>query len=648
MDKKSIIAEIIKHHKKTNPRHKYKHPKQRINPIAYQKQYETLVKSIFNKFKDITDKKVYSIISSWKGRGIIDEDDPEADLEDLEDDFDNEQNKIFNIDEDKLKMMLMVFGLSLAVFNKTQFEKIFEKAVGIPYPIGGISEDAILKSWIFGNVKLIKNLTNDYRKNIENTLFYGYKNNESASTLTEKISQIDETFEGYRSELIARDQTAKLNGDYTKARQQDAGINTYIWRTMEDERVRGDPSGKFPDPQEGDNHYLMDGKYCSWDDDTVYADTLEDALADNWTQRTSEMAEGQPGSAINCFLGQTEVRSYVPIQKIYRRNYVGELIQFIFGKTDFTCTPNHPILRADGVMVAAQNLNIGDNIFNICSKAIDISKNNNKNGISTFKQTFDFFANFYEPIKRKTFIEDFHGDGIPDQDIDIIDMECKLGDSFKSILKQFDIEKFFSIANQMLSFLSGSSISFTTMYCSGFSSFNFICFFTKLLLFFEGHILESDKISLRTISNLNSIFNEPISNGLTGNIIFFGKAKNTFTFEILRDKFFFRKMLSIASLSIMMNNRNAFFPEIKRKITAINSHDFSNFIDIFPRKHKFLRIDKKIICENSSVHIYNLQNDLSWYSITKKNIIVKNCRCYAEAVFESIDNESENNQAGEE
>jgi SPP1 gp7 family putative phage head morphogenesis protein len=41
-----------------------------------------------------------------------------------------------------------------------------------------------------------------------------------------------------RAELIARDQTLKLNGQITKTRQENAGITKYVWSTSLDERVR--------------------------------------------------------------------------------------------------------------------------------------------------------------------------------------------------------------------------------------------------------------------------------------------------------------------------------------------------------------------------------------------------------------------------
>jgi SPP1 gp7 family putative phage head morphogenesis protein len=56
-----------------------------------------------------------------------------------------------------------------------------------------------------------------------------------------------------RARLIARDQTAKLNGELTQIRQQDLGVESYVWRTVGDERVR-------------DTHEENDGQTFAWSD----------------------------------------------------------------------------------------------------------------------------------------------------------------------------------------------------------------------------------------------------------------------------------------------------------------------------------------------------------------------------------------------
>lgn len=62
-----------------------------------------------------------------------------------------------------------------------------------------------------------------------------------------------------RAELIARDQTLKLNAGLNKIRQTNAGVARYIWSTSRDERVR---------PM----HQELDGEEFSWTEPPVTND----------------------------------------------------------------------------------------------------------------------------------------------------------------------------------------------------------------------------------------------------------------------------------------------------------------------------------------------------------------------------------------
>lgn len=68
-----------------------------------------------------------------------------------------------------------------------------------------------------------------------------------------------------KAEFLARDQTLKLAADITEERQTQAGISRYVWRTSNDERVRGNPSGKWPRGM----HYELDGEEFEWADPPI-------------------------------------------------------------------------------------------------------------------------------------------------------------------------------------------------------------------------------------------------------------------------------------------------------------------------------------------------------------------------------------------
>ena len=70
-----------------------------------------------------------------------------------------------------------------------------------------------------------------------------------------------------RAQVIARDQTSKMNTNINQIRQTALGIQEYIWRTSEDSRVVGAPGGKYPqgNAMHG-NHYVRNGKIFRWDE----------------------------------------------------------------------------------------------------------------------------------------------------------------------------------------------------------------------------------------------------------------------------------------------------------------------------------------------------------------------------------------------
>ena len=77
--------------------------------------------------------------------------------------------------------------------------------------------------------------------------------------LPEILSQFDDMVEKRKghAKMVARTQIATFNSLTTKARAQNLGITKAVWRTSEDERVRGNPSGKYPNARP--SHFALNG-----------------------------------------------------------------------------------------------------------------------------------------------------------------------------------------------------------------------------------------------------------------------------------------------------------------------------------------------------------------------------------------------------
>lgn len=100
-----------------------------------------------------------------------------------------------------------------------------------------------------------------------------------------------------RAKVLARDQTSKMNTAITAIRQNNLGIDMYIWKTAEDERVVGRPGGRYPKISKlHRNHWMMQGLLCKWADPTVYSEDK----GKTWKKRLQQMPQNHPGDDIMC------------------------------------------------------------------------------------------------------------------------------------------------------------------------------------------------------------------------------------------------------------------------------------------------------------------------------------------------------------
>jgi SPP1 gp7 family putative phage head morphogenesis protein len=142
----------------------------------------------------------------------------------------------------------------------------FRKVIGIS-PRGDLGVGGALDAFRDKNVDLIKSLAGQQLDEITDTLAEA----ESSGLRVEEVRKAIQTqFNTTRSkaDLLARDQVLKLNGNLTKVRHEAAGITKYIWTTAGDERVRGNPSGKWPNGM----HYDLDGTEQEWSNPPIVSE----------------------------------------------------------------------------------------------------------------------------------------------------------------------------------------------------------------------------------------------------------------------------------------------------------------------------------------------------------------------------------------
>jgi uncharacterized protein with gpF-like domain len=189
---------------------------------------------------------------------------------------------------------------SLAIEKETRqkLQQVLANSLGVD--IAAIVDEPVIKQAIEMGTKeaseLITGMPTDTIEQIRGAVLDNFKGvalpeNRSLLKHLSTIAEISQN----RAKMIARDQTKKLTSLINQTRQQKIGVTKYIWKTVKDERVVGNPSGRYPKPtpQHGD-HYIMEGLTCLWDDASVYSDDN----GKTWKKRVPGMPKNHPGDDI--------------------------------------------------------------------------------------------------------------------------------------------------------------------------------------------------------------------------------------------------------------------------------------------------------------------------------------------------------------
>jgi SPP1 gp7 family putative phage head morphogenesis protein len=148
----------------------------------------------------------------------------------------------------------------------TRLARVIREAIGVDVTRlleGDHRLRATMRAATDANIALIKSIPPTYFDRVLETVSSGWTQGMRWESLVEQIQHDGDVTEN-RAKVIARDQTAKMNSAFNRERQQQVGIEKYEWQTSGDERVRGNPAGKYPDAES--DHWDLDGKVFRWDE----------------------------------------------------------------------------------------------------------------------------------------------------------------------------------------------------------------------------------------------------------------------------------------------------------------------------------------------------------------------------------------------
>jgi len=198
-------------------------------------------------------------------------------------------------------------------FNGRQYDKSARHSLGIEFPVNESWWPAARENWAQANYQIV---SMDLRRHIgevnrltERAVTSGW----SRSRLSKEIAALDGKMTDARARFIARDQIGKLNGEITQRRMEAAGLETYVWGTANDERVR-------------DSHVDLRGRLCKWADPTVYS--VDGGRT--WISREPGWVDLHPGQDYQCrcsaYTNWNEVLSEVDPQTDWNHGYVNNSV----------------------------------------------------------------------------------------------------------------------------------------------------------------------------------------------------------------------------------------------------------------------------------------------------------------------------------
>lgn len=139
--------------------------------------------------------------------------------------------------------------------NRAAMNAQFRSVIKIDPFISNKGLETSMRARLATNVELINSLPSKLVEQVESVVgprvFSGVRVEETMKAIQERFD-----VSASRAQLIARDQTNKFNAQLTQERHEDLGIDSYVWSTSNDERVR-------------DDHIVLDGETFSYDNPPV-------------------------------------------------------------------------------------------------------------------------------------------------------------------------------------------------------------------------------------------------------------------------------------------------------------------------------------------------------------------------------------------
>lgn len=212
------------------------YPKVKIQyPMSLEREYARELVKYVRKVRDICKRHIPAMVDAAMWNAIHADDWTEEQTEEID-------NEITAEEEAAIMAIILAMFNRVKTFNRRQQESIFRSVFGaIPKEISKEDYEKIKQIWVNQNIELIHSIDRRTLESIRYTLSENIIRAVDRKILVEELADsimrmadVNEK----RAALIACDQVGKLNSQLAQLEQMNQGVDSYIWVTMGDSRVR--------------------------------------------------------------------------------------------------------------------------------------------------------------------------------------------------------------------------------------------------------------------------------------------------------------------------------------------------------------------------------------------------------------------------
>ena len=461
-------------------------------------------------------------------------------------------------------------------------------------------QEEVSTALVSENVSLIKSIPQEYLKDVTGSVMRSITTGRGIADLIPDL----EKYEGIsyrRAKNIALDQTRKAYNSINRQKLLNNSVKQFEW---------GHSGGNLH-PRE--SHIDIAGKVFSFEHIREEQAALGVPQADR----------GLPGEPINCFLGDTEVSLANGCLNLWRYEHRGDIVNIILHNGEvLRSTLNHPILTLQGFQPANE---IQEGQYLACTKMENL-REINKN-ITRDKITFDnLFESLNVSLVSKTRLGsefNFHGD-IPVKNVDAIRVDNMLPFSVE-IFDEQQLEKLFFSLSEVIRHFVSTSLE-TEIFEPRTPGIMGYCF--SLL---DAKTFHPKFTSRASVSKDHATFFNDISDYLTANLKSQRETHDALAVFISSDD------ISTLTLNVfyLPSDRVDIIESITKclfEMPGATFIDFTKFPKTYSRIYSLNRVSQKSISVFEG-HVYTMETEKGWYSVSPARVVSKNCKCYMRPII---------------